>query len=139
MGWQTPKINWNSDDYFNKDDFNRIKNNLLYIKGFLKKFRGKVTQIQPLNDKNSYTELLHPQDVNCLQANLTRLNEISYNLDIGANTEYYNGSYTPSYEQWNRLETYTLDIKNLIQTDNPGFSRITQKLGNKDSIRGIKI
>lgn len=139
MAWLTPKTDWESTDFYNLTDYNRIRGNLLYIKGFAKKFLGKVTYLKTMTEKTSYSESFTPDEVNDLQYNLGRINELTYELDIGDDTEYEKGGYTPTYEQWNRLESYTLEIRDNLIADNPNLTRLTQKLGNSDSIRGIRV
>ncbi len=139
MAWLTPKTDWESTDFYNLTDYNRIRGNLLYIKGFAKKFLGKVTYLKTMTEKTSYSESFTPDEVNNLQNNLGRINELTYELDIGDDTEYEEGGYTPTYEQWNRLESYTLEIRDNLIADNPNLTRLTQKLGNSDSIRGIRV
>ena len=40
MPWQQPKTDWNSDDYFNVDDLNRIESNTLEVYLLAKVLRG---------------------------------------------------------------------------------------------------
>ena len=139
MSWLTPKTDWQSSDYFNIEDYNRIATNLQYVKGFIKRLQGKVTYFKKMGSKSSYYDYLTPAEVNNFQDNLERVNELSYNLDIGESTEYEIGGYTPDYEQWNRLESFTLELHDTLVTDNPQHTRLTQKLGNRDSSRGIRL
>lgn len=138
MAWLIPKTSWKSTDHFNKEDYNRIADNLRYIKGFAKKFITRVIHFKQMWQKTSYTQFLEPDEVNTFQTNLHAVNNKIGNYDLGEDTEYFRYGATPTHEQWNRIEGYTLQIyDNMLERTTS--TRLTQKLGNADSRRGIRI
>lgn len=138
MGWITPKTDWVGEDYFNKEDYNRIASNLIYIKNFAKKFVARVIYLKRMGQKTSYAQFLEPEEVNNFQHNLHSVNDKTAGYDLGEDTVYIKAGNTPTYEQWNRIEGYTLRLHDYMKS-RTSATRLTQKLGNTDSRRGIRI
>ena len=138
MLWLKPKTDWKATDYFNKEDYNRIATNLKYIKEFAKKFATRIMYLVGMGNKTAYTQFLTPAEVNNFQTNLHEVNDKTLQLDIGEDTQYRPEGATPDYNQWNRIEEYTLELHNRF-VNSLTCTRLTQKLGNADSRRGIRI
>ena len=96
MDWITPKTDWKYSDYFNVIDYNRIKNNLLYICDVI----GYVTELEVINLRYiPTTSFFH--NINSLTNNL-------YFLITGSNS----GLRTSFYEN---QPAWTADELNLIE------------------------
>lgn len=138
MAWITPKTDWESSDYFNIEDYNRIAGNLEYIRAFRWKF-VKILNYIKMGRKTTHYDYLMPDEVNNFQENLHFINDRSYQLDLGDDTTYVKDGNTPTYEQWNRLETFTENIHDMLVEDNPQLGRLQMKFGNLDSMKGIRV
>jgi len=138
MGWKTPKTDWKAGDYFNYTDYNRIADNLVFIKEFVKKFSARIINLKRMGNKIGYSDFLEPEEVNNFQHNLNAINNQITHYDLGEDTVYVKAGHTPTNEQWNRIESFTYDIYDYMRSRTT-TTRLTQKLGNEDSRRGIRI
>lgn len=41
--WQTPKTDWKASDFMNIEDYNRIKNNLNELRGYVQRIVERVS------------------------------------------------------------------------------------------------
>lgn len=122
MSWVTPKTDWNGTtedgvyigDYFSAVDFNRIKNNLEYL-------RDETIQYFPSYDINSlgadrtYNDFFYADEINQLEENLETINANTFRLDIGMTREYYAYGPVMDFTELNRLENATLRLYNKLQ------------------------
>lgn len=138
MRWITPKTDWVSEDYFNIEDYNRIATNLKYIKNMARIVSDRMIYFEEMGSKDSYNDMLEPIEVNNFQTNLRRVNEKTAHFNLGSDTIYEKGGFTPNQIQWNRIEGFTLQIHDYCK-DRTTTTRLTQKLGNTDSRRGLRL
>mgnify|MGYP003291541673 CR=1 FL=1 len=120
--WSTPKVDWKSYDYFNSEDWQRIRNNLEHVHSWMLS-AGLVTE--PLLDTDTgrgYAELPYVHLVNNMEENLAKLQEtfgVSFTEDVAQKTWYerldimYRSN--PTYQDWNRWETILLRVYESIQ------------------------
>ena len=104
--WIKPKTNWSADDFFNADDYNRIKNNLDYLYELYLPLFPNVTQqemiAQIIGDDASastYTVLSH---------NIFLLNKDSIRWTDIEDVVYRGNKKILNYEEWNRIEKLIL-------------------------------
>ena len=120
MEWITPKTNWSvrldSDgnyigDFFNKSDYERIVNNLLYIKELYVTYKKPRVPFESFSDI-TYESLAYAEDINKIERNLERL--IKYygglNALIGHIKTYVTNGKTIDFDELNRIEGLTLKI-----------------------------
>ena len=55
--WKEPKTDWSESDYFNYEDYNRIKNNIAYLQGVALTLYADVSMKEMGSDKASYADL----------------------------------------------------------------------------------
>lgn len=132
MAWIEPKTNWDSSSRFNIEDFNRIKNNLLYlyevalvrVGAFEIESMGEELYVGVDEYKNWVVE-----DFNAIENNLHTLSDKIMKSDIGAKKTFYENGLMPDYLELNRIESVIL--RNKIALDNlaAGLRRIPFKLG----------
>lgn len=131
--WTQPKVNWRSIDYFNIEDWQRIRNNLEHLRNWMLN-AGLVPK--PLLDTDTgrgYEELPYVHLVNNMEMNLANLQEtfgVSFTEDVAQRTWYERldmmYSRNPSYSDWNRWETILLRVYESIQyIDTYIFSQIS--------------
>lgn len=124
MSWETPKTNWYGavnaqgvyeGDYFNVSDYNRIKDNILYLRDLACELFPSFELPRNMADKTTSSYFLYTDFTNF----------ISNALSINTNTLQFpppsfssaTGSLVPvpSYQDWNALEQLLLDLyKNII-------------------------
>ena len=81
MSWSTPKTDWNGEtvdgvytgDRFNAVDFNRIKNNLEYLRELAIKMYDEFA-IQSVGSDKTVKDYFYADEINALEANLVTIN-----------------------------------------------------------------
>ena len=91
MAWQTPKTDWHgatdsagnyTGDRFNAADFNRIKNNLDYLRDLASRLYDEFT-IVSLGEDRTPADYFYADEINQLEENLKTVNNGALNMDYG--------------------------------------------------------
>ena len=101
--WQEPKTDWVAEDYFNYSDYNRIKNNIAYLRSLA--------------------------ESNTLEDNLESLRKNTFLFDDSDPKQWYENQRTPNYEDFNRLEKACLLFYNGFKTQKAHKPFLPQILG----------
>ena len=110
--WIAPKVDWRSTDYFNIEDWQRIRTNLEHILDWFQSSRIIRTPLLETDTGRGYDELPYVHLVNNMEVNLAKLREtfgVDFTEDVAQKTWYdrldimYTGN--PTYADWNRWET----------------------------------
>lgn len=142
MAWITPKTDWQgstdangvySGDYFNADDFNRIKNNLAYLREIAIAIY-KDFAINDLGEDKTPVDYFYADEINALEENLTTINENTLKRSIGEPTIYVDNGRTMTFEELNRLEGATLDLYNRLINQYEGRRMFTWNFGMKGGV-----
>lgn len=123
MSWQTPKTNWVSTDYYNVQDLERVRDNLLYLQQQLTSLGYHSPQLEEISTARSYMTLPTVQLINALEQNLQT---IAYTLGTWVDAVWggketwvsiLSSSYlrNPNSSDWNRWETLTVIVYEAIQ------------------------
>lgn len=102
--WQEPKTNWVSTDFFNFSDYNRIKNNIQYLRELSISLFYDVPYEEMGDDKNSYTQYPYADEFNAMEQNLENMREYAFLYDNADMRTWHDNAPTPTYEDFNRLE-----------------------------------
>ena len=139
MAWTTPKTDWhgglNADglyegDRFNATDFNRIKNNLAYLRD-LAITMYKEFSIVSLGSDRTPADYFYADEINQLEANLVTINQHSLKRSYGTAPTYVENGNTMDYTELNRLESATLDLYNRLTNQSDGRRMFTWNFGMK--------
>lgn len=142
MAWITPKTDWQgstdangvySGDYFNADDFNRIKNNLAYLREIAIAIY-KDFAINDLGEDKTPVDYFYADEINALEENLTTINENTLKRSIGEPTIYVDNGRTMTFEELNRLEGATLDLYNRLINQYEGRRMFIWNFGMKGGV-----
>ena len=109
--WKTPKTDWYgamvdnvyTGDRFNYTDFNRIKNNLVYLEELSK----ELYYVDYANDDIDDAVLggyPYASTFNKLEGNWARINDETIKADREATKTWYTNGSMPTYVDYNRLE-----------------------------------
>lgn len=109
MAWITPKTNWVSSDYFNIGDYNRIKNNLVWLQGMVNQVYPSMSISAMGNDK-TYSDYIYADEFNLFETNLDAIKSWIVSLGIGNGILYSENAPTPDYNELNRIESAMLKI-----------------------------
>ena len=116
MGWTTPKTNWVATDKFNATDYNRIVGNLLSLQTQAYQLYGLIP-FEPMETEKTFASMLYAREFNAIEENLTALNEGTYNFNIGEEQTYYSNQPTPTYVEFNRIESACATLKQQLDVD----------------------
>lgn len=134
MAWIEPKTNWQSTDYFNIVDYNRIVGNLLYLKDLsLELFKDFTTEA--MVDIKDYSSMIYAREINAIENNLESVNINTYNFDIGDTKEFYPNKTTPLWSEFNRIESAMLLLHNTMLAHKKALPRLSFILGCQKGIR----
>ena len=128
MAWETPKTNWqgyvdNNGNYigdrFNAGDFNRIKNNLEYLRDLAIKLYDSFSIVSLGADKTP-ADYFYADEINLLEDNLNTINENTLKRSYGTSPVYVDNGNTMDFIELNRLEKAILDLYDRLtnQADN---------------------
>lgn len=101
--WAKPKINWDINSRFDMRDFNRIKNNLEYLKELFLTLYPDITW-QNMGVDKGYMDYPYADDINKFEDNLDTLRSSFANLDIGNKKTFYENQPFIDFIELNRIE-----------------------------------
>lgn len=86
--WQEPKTDWTVNDYFNYTDYNRIKNNIAYLREQALKLYINFPFTEMGVDKEGYSDFPYAEEFNAMEDNLESLKNNCGKVDgiFGAGT-----------------------------------------------------
>lgn len=133
MAWVTPKTNWVKTDGINYVDYNRIKNNLAYLRDLAGQLY-KEFDITVDPDKDKYSLWPYPSEINRLEENLETIRNHTYPFTTGQRRTYYGNVPTIDWQELNRLESACKLIHDNLQGQAAGKRRLSFRLGG---LRGL--
>ena len=140
--WSTPKTNWHGEvnkhgeyvgDRFNAVDFNRIKNNLEYLRELAIKMYDSFT-IESLGADKMVKDYFYADEINRLEANLKTINGKSLNRSYGAAPTYSDNGSTMDFKELNRLEGAILDLYDRLTNEHDGRRTLMWNFGMKGGL-----
>ena len=139
MAWTTPKTDWHGGldaeglyegDRFNATDFNRIKNNLAYLRDLAITLYEEFSIVSLGNDRTP-ADYFYADEINQREANLVTINQNTINRSYGTAPTYVENGNTMDYTELNRLESATLDLYNRLTNQSEGRRMFTWNFGMK--------
>lgn len=133
--WIEPKTDWVSTDFFNLSDYNRIKNNIAYIRDLALTLYTDFSWREMGVDKTSYAQYPYADEFNALEDNLESLRQNTFLFDDSAQKQWYENQRTPNYEDFNRLERACLLFKQGFESQKSMKRRLSFRLGTFKAIK----
>ena len=141
MAWSTPKTDWNGEtvdgvyigDRFNAVDFNRIKNNLEYLRELAIKMYEEFS-IQSLGSDRTPKDFFYADENNALEDNLKTINNNSLKRSYGNVPVYVDNGNTMDFKELNRLESAILDLYEKLTNEYEGRRMFTWNFGMKGGL-----
>lgn len=142
MAWETPKTDWYGEtgadgaytgDRFNAADFNRIKNNLDYLRELAVQMYEDFSLVS-LGEDRTPGGYFYADEINQLEDNLTALNTNTVRMDYGQAPVYYANGRTMDFTELNRLESAVLDIYRRLMNQSEGRRKFTWNFGMKEGL-----
>lgn len=133
--WTEPKTDWVAGDYFNISDYNRIKNNIAYLRDLALTVYTNFPFEDMGVDKTSYSQYPYADEFNALENNLESLRQNTFLFDDSEQKEWYENQRTPNYEDFNRLERACLLFKEGFESQKSMKRRLSFRLGTFRAIQ----
>ena len=127
--WTTPKTNWEPSDKFNFTDYNRIRNNLIYLKERANRLIRPFEIEDMGEDITSYLAYWDVQFFNAIEKNIDIISENAYGLNYGIRQTFYDNGAFIKWDELNRIESATVDINNMIDRQEVIERRLSFVLG----------
>lgn len=140
LEWKAPKTDWYGEsddngnytgDRFNVEDFNRIKNNFVFLK-YAASENYKKFSIHDLGRDRVPSDYFYADEINKMEANLNIVSQNTVGLEFGSATEFIPNSNIFTYEDLNRLESSMLKLYERIVEDGKTQHRLAFRLGGGD-------
>lgn len=131
--WVQPKIDWKSEDYFNAVDFNRIKNNLVYLRELAIELYNEFV-IQSVGEDKTYRDYFYADEINQLESNLDVINQNTLRIPYGNAPLYHDNGNTMTYEELNRLERAIFDLYNKLTNQSNGRRNLAFHFGMRGGL-----
>ena len=137
--WVTPKTDWHYEldsdglyigDRFNAVDFNRIKNDLEYLRELAITMYDSFT-INALGVDRTPKDYFYADEINQLEENLNTINTKSIKGSYGNTPSYTANGNVMDFTELNRLEGATLDLYDKLSNQNDGRRIFTWNFGMK--------
>ena len=141
MAWQTPKTDWYGEviegvyvgDRFNAVDYNRIKNNLIYLRDLAITVYESFNIETVSNDKTT-ADLFYADEINAMERNLDTINNNTLKRNYGTRVTFSANGNTPVYTELNRLESAILDLYGRLSNQSEGRRTLTFNFGMKGGL-----
>lgn len=143
MAWVTPKTNWYGGisavtglyegDRFNAADYNRIKNNLAYLRDLAITMYAEFDIVSPSNDK-SQGDYYYADEINQIEDNLETINTHTLNRSYGTKPVFNANGNVFDYSELNRIESATLDLYDRLNNQSEGRRNFTWNFGMKGGL-----
>lgn len=127
VAWTTPKTDWESDSKFNKEDYNRIKNNLEYLQRVYKEMNKAYKKTDLGDDITLYTAKYKASDFNNFEQTLEKIN--LYPIKIGSTQTFLSNNLFIDYNELNRIENGCMELYELLCNQYAGRRTLPSMLG----------
>jgi len=114
--WQTPKTTWKEGDFFNIEDYNRIKGNINEIRSQALLLWPDFTFEEMGADKTYEDYGFYANEINRFEANLDYICAGTYAFKIGSRQTFYDNQLFIDWQELNRIEEACRLIYSNIQS-----------------------
>ena len=150
MAWITPKTDWSEQyddagvyigDFVNVSDYNRIKNNLLYLRELASSLVGRMPRIIVGADKHEIDDA-HPDwendnyfadEWNLIEDALETIDDALRWIDFGEKQTFYDNGRFIDATELNRIEGASLKLYELLENSIENKTRLAFRLGTREN------
>lgn len=133
--WVNPKTNWNVLDYFNIEDYNRIKGNIEYLMELSSSMYRLTGGVDMGADKRSPEEYYYADEINALTENLECISQTILFVDIGERITYYENGAFIAWDDLNRIESATMRLYELLNVQKKSIRRLEFRLSGQKGVK----
>lgn len=127
--WTEPKTDWVAEDCFSSADYNRIKNNISYLKELADELYLPIGFQDMGEDKSGYLNDIYADEIDAFENNLESLRNGTFPFDDSGVKQWYENQRTFNYEDANRLEQACLNFYNGLTVQKANLIRLSFRLG----------
>lgn len=114
--WQLPKTNWKENDFFNIEDYNRIKGNINEIRSQALLLWPDFEFEEMGSDKNYQDYGFYADEINRFEANVDHICAGTYPFKVGNCQTFYDNQSFIDWKELNRIEEACRLIYSNIQS-----------------------
>ena len=114
--WQTPKTDWQESDFFNVEDYNRIKGNLNEIRAQAVILWPEFSLEDMGADKTYKDYSFYADEINRFETNVGRICAGTYPFEVGNQKTFYDNQPFIDWQELNRIEEACRLIYSNIQS-----------------------
>ena len=114
--WQTPKTDWQESDFFNVEDYNRIKGNLNEIRAQAVILWPEFSLEDMGADKTYEDYSFYADEINRFENNVGRICAGTYPFAVGNQKTFYDNQPFIDWQELNRIEEACRLIYSNIQS-----------------------
>lgn len=150
LEWIEPKTDWSAEysetglfigDFFNVTDYNRIKNNLLYLRELATHLMHNIPEIHVGSDKHLPdnadpdfdNDNFFADEINLIEDALETLDEAIGWIDFGDKQTFYDNGRFIDADELNRIERASLELYDLLTNSIAGKLRLAFRLGTREN------
>lgn len=137
--WETPKTDWSYridesgayvGDRFNASDYNRIKNNLEYLRGLAVQMY-KAFYLNAVSEDKTVSDYFYADEINHIEENLNIINANTLKRSYGDTPSYVANGAVMDFAELNRIESATADLYDRLNNEYEGRRMLTFNFGVK--------
>ena len=122
--WLEPKNNWKSSDFFNVQDYNRIKGNLNEIRKLALPLAPEVSSEDMRKDKREEDYSFYADELNRFEANVDHICQGTFPFQVGERQMFYDNTPFIGWQELNRLEEACRMMYSNIKSREQGRRRL---------------
>ena len=130
--WKVPKSDWKESNFFNIEDYNRIKDNLNEIK--IEAFKlWKPFLFENMGADKTYQDYsFYADEINKFENNIEHICNNTFLFTVGDKKIFYDNQPFIDYIELNRIENACLTIYENIMGRKKGMKRLALRLNGGD-------
>lgn len=127
--WHTPKTDWKPIDRFNFVDYNRIKNNLMWLHEKVSELYSPFEIEEMGEDITDYLSYWKVKYFNAWEKNLDIINSHMFANDYGTAQRFFENGPFIQWTELNRIEGAILNMRSILDSQEAGLRRFAFRLG----------
>lgn len=131
--WETPKTDWKASDFFNIQDYNRVKNNLDHIRSMALQVYENIPY-EDMGEDKTYSSYYYADEINLFESNLESLNTNTFPRPLGDTVIFYPNQPFIDYVELNRLEKGINTMYLGLYGQITGRRRLQFRLGRRQAV-----
>lgn len=146
--WTTPKTDWIATDYYNVSDYERIRDNILWLKDLAdnvvdantvitKTYTYSVPDLTEMADKD-YSDITFASVLNAIEDNFATINTNTHNIEDTRNTFEGNSAFY-IYSLLNDIEEKIVTLHDYLLSDMVSMRKTQFTLSNDISQKGVRL